>query len=98
MTSYTRNKFAIAAVLLAAATIMAAATPMHNADVVRLVRQGASVTDVLAAVNSSQPGFALSPADVAYLQQDGVPQGVIQAMTERQLAVGGQKVTAAESV
>lgn len=57
---------------------------MHNADVVRMVRSGTSVSEVVARINSSDSGFQLYAEDVRSLRNRGVPEVVIHAMFVRQ--------------
>ena len=62
-----------------------AVATMHNADVVRLVHHGASVTDIVGKINTSAPGFTLFAEDIAALRKHGVPEIVIRAMLARQV-------------
>ena len=56
---------------------------MH-ADVVRMVRRGASVTEIVERINGSESGFQLLPGDLVALREEGVPEIVIRAMQARQ--------------
>ncbi|HEY6340092.1 MAG TPA: hypothetical protein VIY49_01255 [Bryobacteraceae bacterium] len=53
-------------------------------DVVRMVRSGASVTEIVERINDSESGFQLFPEDLKALRGDGVPEIVIRAMQARQ--------------
>src|SRR4051794_11986326 len=57
---------------------------MHNADVVRMVRHGASVAEVISKINYSDSRFVLYPEDKDALRDSGVPQIIINAMAARQ--------------
>ena len=52
--------------------------------VVRMVRRGASVTEIVERINGSESGFQLSPEDLMALREQGVPEIVIRAMQARQ--------------
>ena|ERR1051325_5702913 len=65
-------------------SISAFAATMHNADVVRMARHGASVSEIVEKINHSESGFKLFPEDVRALREDGVPEVVINAMNARQ--------------
>jgi hypothetical protein len=55
-----------------------------QADVVRMVRHGASVTEIVERINDSESGFQLLPEDLTALREEGVPEIVIRAMQARQ--------------
>ena len=57
---------------------------VQNADVVRMVRRGASVAKMVERINGSESGFQLFPEDLTALREDGVPETVIRAMQARQ--------------
>jgi hypothetical protein len=56
---------------------------MHTRDVIRMVRNGASIVQIVEKINASQSGFVLYREDVNALKEDGVPEVVIQAMFAR---------------
>jgi hypothetical protein len=64
--------------------VTAFAATIRNKDVVQMVRQGASVTEIVNRINASESGFALYEEDVRALRKDGVPEVVIRAMFARQ--------------
>ncbi len=64
--------------------VVAFGTTTRNRDVVRLVRRGASVAEIVNTINSSEPGYTLYEEDVRALQKDDVPEIVIRAMRMRQ--------------
>jgi hypothetical protein len=55
-----------------------------RADVVRMVRRGASVTEIVERINASESGFQVFPEDLMALRKEGVPEIVIRAMQARQ--------------
>jgi len=59
------------------------AATLHNSDVRHLVRDGTSVSEIVAKINTSESGFQLFPEDVQSLEKYGVPATVIQAMFAR---------------
>jgi hypothetical protein len=63
---------------------MASAAVMKNADVVRMVRSGTPVPEIIARINASDPAFNLYSDEMLKLQKHGVPAVVIKAMTARQ--------------
>jgi hypothetical protein len=61
------------------------AARMHNDDVVRLVRRGSSVPEIVGKINASESGFSMWPEGLTALRKAGVPEVVIQAMSARQI-------------
>ncbi|MEO8659359.1 MAG: hypothetical protein ABI693_12865 [Bryobacteraceae bacterium] len=61
------------------------ASSMHNRDVIRMVKEGAPVSDIITRINSSDSGFPLYPEDVRSLRANAVPELVINAMNARNI-------------
>ena len=73
--------------LLVAMSMFAADAPlMGNYAVWTMHRRGVPTEQIISAIHGSEPRFDLSPAEVAKLTSNGVPQTVIDAMSARQLA------------
>jgi outer membrane lipoprotein SlyB len=58
--------------------LAAAAAPMTNDDVIRMVKGGLGEATVIQAINAGEPGFDTSPDGLVRLKQGGVSDAVIQ--------------------
>ncbi len=72
--------------------LAAAAAPMTNDDVIKLVKGGLSDATVLQAIEGAEPGFDTSPDGLVKLKQGGVSDAVIQKI------LGKKNTTAAACV
>lgn len=81
----------IAPAVLRAADEPAAAAPLGNEEVVRMVAGGAPEADILEAIRSRPPAFDVSEDMLAELRLAGVPPAVIAAMKARNAQVAPQQ-------
>ncbi len=72
------------ALVLTTAVALAGEAPLTNADVVGMVNAGLGSATIVAKIKASPTDFKLDTASLAILTQQRVPDGVIQAMIERQ--------------
>lgn len=63
--------------------LTAAAAPMTNDDVIKMVKGGLGEATVLQAINAAEPGFDTSPDGLVKLKQGGVNDTVIQRIMSR---------------
>lgn len=75
---------ALLVLLLAALPLAAAAAPMSNDDVVKMVKGGLGDATVIQAIETADPGFDTSPDGLVRLKQGGVSEAVIQRILARQ--------------
>ena len=73
--------------LLLAAPMLAAAAPMTNDDVIRMVKGGLGEATVMQAVDAAEPGFDTSPDGLIRLKQGGVSDALIQRILGHKGAV-----------
>ena len=66
------------------ATIIFAAPPMNNTDIVKMVQSGITNDAILAAINGCEPHFGLTPGETLWLSRSGVSDDLIKAMAARQ--------------
>lgn len=76
------KRLALAFVL--ALPLAAAAAPMTNDDVIRLVQGGLSDATVIQAIEAAEPKFDVSPDGLVRLKQGGVSEAVVQRILARQ--------------
>ena len=69
--------------LLLALPLAAAAAPMSNDDVIKMVKGGLSDATVIQAIEGAEPGFDTSPDGLVKLKQGGVSDAVIQRILSR---------------
>ncbi|MCX7962820.1 MAG: glycine zipper 2TM domain-containing protein [Burkholderiales bacterium] len=69
---------------LVALPFAAAAAPMTNDDVIRMVKGGLSDATVIQAIDAAEPKFDTSPEGLVRLKQSGVSEVVIQRILARQ--------------
>lgn len=70
--------------LLLALPLLAAAAPMTNDDVIKLVRSGLSEATILQAIQGSEPYFDTSSDGLVRLRQGGVNDRIIQQVLTKQ--------------
>lgn len=70
--------------LLLVLPFAAAAAPMHNDDVIKMVKGGLGEATVLQAINAAEPAFDTSPDGLVKLKQGGVNDTIIQRIIARQ--------------
>lgn len=70
--------------LLLAVPLFAAAAPMTNDDVIKLLKAGLSEETVLQAIQGAEPRFDTSPDGLVRLKQGGVSDKVIQQVMAKQ--------------
>jgi hypothetical protein len=75
----------IVLVVLVGATV-AAAAPLTNADIVKLVKSGVSADVILAKIRVSETAFATDSDSLVALAHEKVPNSVIEAMVARSAA------------
>ena len=61
----------------------AAAAPMTNEDVIKMVKGGLGEATVIQAIDGAEPGFDTSPDGLVKLKQGGVSDNVIQRIMAR---------------
>ena len=69
--------------LFVAAPLFAAAAPMTNDDVIKMVKGGLGEATVLQAIDAAEPNFDTSPEALVRLKQGGVSDTVIQRIIAR---------------
>ena len=69
--------------LLCCAPLLAAAAPMTNDDVVKMVKGGLGEATVIQAIKSGEPGFDTSADGLIKLKQGGVNDKIIQEIIGR---------------
>ncbi len=77
-----RRLFLMCCVLLAL-PLAAAAAPMTNDDVIKMVKGGLGEATVIQAINAAEPGFDTSPDGLVKLKQGGVSDAIIQRIIAR---------------
>lgn len=70
--------------ILLALPLAAAAAPMTNDDVIKLVKGGLGEATVIQAIDGAEPGFDTSPDGLVKLKQGGVSDALIQRIMSRQ--------------
>jgi len=75
------------AIALCAAASAAAAAPLTNDDVIRMVQGGLADATVIQAIDAAEPGFDTSPDGLVRLRGAGVSDAVIQRILARKAAV-----------
>lgn len=79
----------VIAALLVVLTAAPAGEPMHDEDVVRMFVTGATEDEIIAKIRSSETDFDLSDEMLAEMRIAGLPEGVLQAMIDRQREQAG---------
>jgi hypothetical protein len=74
---------------LLALSLLAAAAPMSDEDVVRLYISGSAVDEIIEQINSSEVAFDLSEEMLHELRLAGLPAELIEAMIARQAETDG---------
>lgn len=69
--------------ILLAIPLTAAAAPVSNDDVIKMVRGGLNDATVIQAINAGEPAFDTSPDGLVRLKQGGVSDKVIQSIMAR---------------
>ncbi len=78
-----RTVAGVLALALVVGAASAAAAPLTNADIVKLVKAGLSADVILAKIQSSETAFTTDPDSLVALAKEKVPDSVIQAMVAR---------------
>ena len=73
----------------------AAAAPMSNDDVIKMVKGGLGEATVIQAIDGAEPGFNTSPDGLVKLKQGGVSDNVIQRILAKKGAAPAAASTAA---
>ena len=76
----------ILASIVLALPLAAAAAPMTNDDVVKMVKGGLGDATVIQAIDTAEPGFDTSPDGLVKLKQGGVSDAVIQHLMNHKAA------------
>jgi outer membrane lipoprotein SlyB len=75
---------ALLVLLLSVLPLAAAAAPMTNDDVIKMVNGGLGEATVIQAIDAADPGFDTSPDGLVKLKQGGASEAVIQRILARQ--------------
>jgi hypothetical protein len=81
--------------ILIAAAILPAQTPMTNDTVIKMVKAGLSDDIVLGSIRNQPPGFSVEPEDLIALKKAGVSDKVVAAIVEKAMAAPAAPAPAA---
>jgi hypothetical protein len=86
-----------ASVLLTGTTVLAAAKPLSNADVVAMLKAGLPENTIILSIQQSPGKFDIAPQSLILLKKQGVNAKIIDAMLKKQSGSGTAKSTAVAS-
>jgi hypothetical protein len=86
-----------ASIFLTGTTVLAAAKPLANSDVVAMLKAGLPENTIILSIQQSPSKFDTAPQSLILLKKQGVNAKIIDAMLKKQSGAGTAKATAVAS-